>query len=102
MIIEEDEKKVSESKVIRAMKKLQGQFNPEATSIINTSISGREMIIDQANFALMISDHPKEPANFKEAGDHPIEDQERKWQEVIQKELIFGMLEKLRFKLQYL
>ena len=33
-----------------------------------------EMIIDQDNFALMVSDHPKEPATFKEAWDHPIEE----------------------------
>ena len=38
-------------KVVRAMKKLQDWFNPEATDIIDALISGREMIIDQASFA---------------------------------------------------
>ena len=42
-----------------------------------------EMIIDQDNFALMVSDHLKEQATFK---DHPIEDHKRKWQENIRKE----------------
>jgi len=66
-IIEEDEKKASRPKVIRAMKNLQGWINPEATDMIDASISGRKMIIDQANFAVMVSDHPKESATFKEA-----------------------------------
>ena len=55
-------------KFIRTMKKRQ-----EATGIIGFSISGREMI-DQANFALIVSDHPKKPDAFTEAWNHPIED----------------------------
>jgi hypothetical protein len=43
--------------------------------------------MDQANFALMANDHPKELATFKEVRNHPNEDHKRKWQEAIQKEL---------------
>ena len=44
------------------------------------------MTIDQANFALMVGDYPKEPATFKEAWDHAIKDHKSIWQEAIEKE----------------
>ena len=51
-------------KVIRAMKKLQGWCSPEAPDVSNASISGREMIIDQANFVLIVIDYQKESTTF--------------------------------------
>jgi hypothetical protein len=51
--VEQDKKKVKGSKVIREMKKLQGWFNTDASRVVESSNSGREPIVDQADIAFM-------------------------------------------------
>ena len=51
---EGDEKKDTNPKIIREMKKLQGWFNPDASRMVETSKSGRDLIVEQADIALMI------------------------------------------------
>ena len=77
--IEEEEKKTSRAKVIVAIKTLQGWLNPEATDIIDVSISGREIVADWSDIAMMVSDHQEEAVNFKEVWGFPIEDDKSIW-----------------------
>ena len=73
-IIEEDERKASKPKVIREMKKLQGWYNPEATYIIDASISVKDVIIDQDNFSLMARAIQRNQPPFRKLGNIQIED----------------------------
>jgi Reverse transcriptase (RNA-dependent DNA polymerase) len=84
--VEQDKKKDKGSKVIREMKKLQGWFNPYASRGVESSNSGREPIIDQADIAFITVEQPKEPGTFNEAFNHPEEDVRLKWREAIHKE----------------
>jgi hypothetical protein len=84
--VEQDKKKDKGSKVIREMKKLQGWFNPDASRVVESSNSGREPIVDQADIAFMTVEQPKEPGTFNEAFNHPEEDVRLKWREAIHKE----------------
>ena len=81
--VEQDKKKDKGSKVIREMKKLQGWFNPDASRVVESSNSGREPIVDQADIAFMMMEQPKEPGTFNEAFNHPEEDVRLKWREAI-------------------
>jgi hypothetical protein len=60
--IEQDKKKDKGSKFIREMKKLQGWFNPDASRSVESSSSGREPIVDQADIAFMMVEQPNEPS----------------------------------------
>jgi hypothetical protein len=50
----DSEEKSPEPKLLYEMKKLQGWFNPEASRIVETLKSGREMILDQSEIAIMM------------------------------------------------
>ena len=83
--VEQDKKNDKGSKVIREMKKLQGWFNPDASRVVESSNSGREPIVDQADIAFMMMEQPKEPGTFNEAFNHSEEDVRLKWREAIHK-----------------
>jgi hypothetical protein len=68
------------------MKKLQVWFNPEASRIVESLQSGREMILDQADTAMMMLEGPMEPGNFDQAHNHSYLDSRTKWISVIEKE----------------
>jgi hypothetical protein len=56
-------------------------------SKINQSLkSGRDMILDQADIAMMILEGPMEPGNFDEAYNHSDLDSRTKWRSAIDKE----------------
>jgi hypothetical protein len=86
MTVEKDKKKDKGSKVIREMKKLQGWFNPDASRVVDSSNSGREPIVDQADISFMTVEQPKEPGTFNEAFNHSEENVRLKWREAIHKE----------------
>jgi hypothetical protein len=48
----EDENNKSDKNVIRAMRKSESWFNPEATKVVEDYSHGREMTLDQVNLAL--------------------------------------------------
>jgi hypothetical protein len=76
-------------KVMKEMRRLQSWFNPSAFMIVNDSLNkqaGRELIMDQADWALSTVDDCLEPRTFDEAWNHPDEDQRVKWHEAIHKE----------------
>jgi hypothetical protein len=52
------------------MKKLQGWHNPDASSIIESSKSGRETIVDKADNDFMMVEQPQEASTVDEAINH--------------------------------
>jgi hypothetical protein len=68
------------------MKKLQRWFNPEASRIVESMKSGWEIILYQADIAIMILEGPMEPGSFDEAFNHSDFDSRTKWRIAIDKE----------------
>jgi hypothetical protein len=67
---------------------LESTFNPEASTMLQKIEQGREILLEQANFALfsgIVIDG--EPSSFDEAGNHDDLKARRKWQDAIKKEL---------------
>jgi hypothetical protein len=52
------------------MEKLKRQFNPESLRIVETLKSGRAMILDQDDIAMMTLEVPMEPESFNETFNH--------------------------------
>jgi hypothetical protein len=82
----DDEEKSPKPKLLNRMKKLQGWFNPEASRIFERLKSGREMILDQVDIAMMMLEGPMEPASFDEAFNDSDLDSRTKWRSAIDKE----------------
>jgi hypothetical protein len=61
------------------MKKLQRCFNPGASIIVESLKSGREMILDQAEIAIMMLEDSNELGNFLEAYNHSDLDSRTIW-----------------------
>ena len=80
------EERSPKPKLLSQMKKLQGWFNPEASRIVETLKSGREMILDQADIAMMMLEGPMEPVSFDEAFNHSELESRVKWRSAINKE----------------
>ena len=80
------EERSTKPKLLSQMKKLQGWFNPEASRIVETLKSGREMILDQADIAMMMLEGPMEPVSFDEAFNHSELESRVKWRSAINKE----------------
>ena len=69
-------------------KQLESSFNPEASRIIENIEQGREILLDQVNFALFsASPSAVEPATFEEALNHPNPKNRELWRAAIKKEL---------------
>ena len=84
---DEIDKKNKDEKVIRAMKKLESWFNPQATKVIEDHNHGREILLEQVNLALLTTDFMKEPSSFEEAINCKRKEDQDAWKEAINKEL---------------
>jgi hypothetical protein len=65
-VVEKDKKSTNET-VIRAMKKLESWFNPQATKVLQDHNPGRETLLEHVNLALFTTNFVKEPSSFEEA-----------------------------------
>ena len=79
------------SKLIRAMKKLQASYNEDATKIIEegTNVKTTEnlnFLIDLAMITTKSLPVPEEPTSFNEAWNHPDITCREKWREAICRE----------------
>jgi hypothetical protein len=68
------------------MKKPQGRFSPEALRIVESMKSGRYMILDQSDIAIMMLEGPKDSGSFDEAHNHSDLYSRTKWRIDIDKE----------------
>ena len=84
---DEIDKKNKDEKVIRAMKKLESWFNPQATKVIEDHNHGREILLEQVNLALLTTNLMKEPSSFEEAINCKRKEDQDAWKEAINKEL---------------
>jgi hypothetical protein len=50
---EQDQDELKKKKVYRAMRLLESSFNPEASTMLQNIAQGREILLDQANIALL-------------------------------------------------
>jgi hypothetical protein len=74
-------------KLYRQLRQLESSFNPDATKIVEQIEQGRELLLDQVNFALfsgMVIN--EEPATFEQAWNHQDPKITEKWREAINKE----------------
>jgi hypothetical protein len=67
------------------MMKLQEWLNPEASRIVESLKSVRQMILYQAKIAMMTLEGPMEPGSFDEAYNHSVLDSRAKWKITIDK-----------------
>ena len=79
------------SKLIRAMKKLQASYNDDANKIIKESTDVKtsenlNFLIDLSMISTKSISVPEEPTSFNEAWNHPDITCREKWREVIRKE----------------
>jgi hypothetical protein len=58
------------SKVYCHLKQLESSFNPDATKIVKDIEQGRDIILDQANIALLGGIIQVKPTTFDEAWNH--------------------------------
>jgi hypothetical protein len=65
------------------MKPLNSLFNPEASKVMEGSISVRETMLEGANFAFFLEDNSGEPTKYLEAYNHPESDSRVNWRVVI-------------------
>jgi hypothetical protein len=79
------EEKSPEPKLLYEMKKLQGRFNPEASRVVESLKSVREMIIDQADIEMMIVESPMKPGSFDDSYNHSDLNSRTKWRSAINK-----------------
>jgi Reverse transcriptase (RNA-dependent DNA polymerase) len=86
-VVDEKNKKNRDERVIRAMKKLESWFNPQATKVIENHDHGREILLEQVNLALFTTDFTKEPSSFEEAINCARKEDQDAWKEAINKEL---------------
>ena len=78
----------SKDKVYRQLKQLESSFNPEASRIIENIEQGRDILLDQVNFALSTASPSQiEPTDFDEAWNHPNPKDRELWRTAINKEL---------------
>jgi hypothetical protein len=70
------------------LKQLERSFNPEASRIIENIEKGREILLDQVNFALLSASQSEvEPATFEEARNHSNPKNRELWRTAINKKL---------------
>jgi hypothetical protein len=73
---------------LRQTSKSKSWFNPNSTRFIESSDSGRELVLEKADIGLNLIDCLKEPETFKDAYYHPNHEDRMKWREPISKELM--------------
>jgi hypothetical protein len=79
----EENKKDTHERVIRAMKKLEGWFNPQATKVMEDYNPGRETLLEQVNLALFTTNLVKEPSSYEEAINCEQKEEQNAWKEAI-------------------
>jgi hypothetical protein len=84
--VDVDKKKTNE-KIVREMRKLESWFNPQATKIVDEFDHGREIVLEQVNSDLLTTSFTKEPSSFEEAIKCENKDGQKAWKEAIEKEL---------------
>ena len=75
-----------QNKALKQISKLKSWFNPNLSKVLETQNSGREMIVETADFAFNLVDLVKDPENFDEAYNHPEADKKIMWRRAISKE----------------
>jgi hypothetical protein len=84
----QDQDELKKKKVYKAMRLLEGSFNPEAFTVLQNIEQGREILLEQANVALLSRiSIDEEPSSFDEAWNHDDPKAGGKWWDVIKKEL---------------
>ena len=61
-------------------------FNPDLSKFLEMQNSGREMIVETADFAFIMVDLVKYPESFDEAYNHPKANKKSMWRRAISKE----------------
>jgi hypothetical protein len=73
-------------KVYRQLKQLESSFNPEASKIVKDIEEGWDIILDQANIALLRGNIQVEPTTFDQAWNHADPKDRDNWRIAIKKE----------------
>jgi hypothetical protein len=84
-----DHDELKKKKIYRAMRLLESSFNPEASTVLQDVEQVREILLEQANFALfseIVID--VEPSSFDEGRNHDDPKARGKWRDAIEKKLI--------------
>jgi hypothetical protein len=85
---DQDEQKSDVNKrVYNRLRKFESWFNPQARNVVEDYKEGREITLEQSNDVLFYIEVVKEPINYNEAWNCSVKFHQRKWQEVINKEL---------------
>jgi hypothetical protein len=83
----EDEGNDSDTKVFRAMRKLESWLNPQATKVVEDYNHGREITLGKVNLALSSTEIIKEPTNYEEAINSEQKENQIKWKNMMDKEI---------------
>jgi hypothetical protein len=75
-----------QNKALKEISKLKGWFNPDQPKFFEMQNSGREMIVETADFAFNMVDLVKDPESFDEACNHPEAHNKVLWHHAIPKE----------------
>jgi hypothetical protein len=74
------------NKALKQISKLKSWFNPDPSRFMEVQDSGRDLVVESANFAFNSLDLVEEPKTFAEACSHPNTNDRIKWREAILKE----------------
>ena len=75
-----------QNKALKEISRLKSWFNPDPSKFLEMQNSGREMIVETADFAFNTVDLVKDPESFDEAYNHPETDKKIMWRRAISKE----------------
>ena len=75
-----------QNKALKQISKLKSWFNPDPSKFLEMQNSGREMIVETADFAFNMVDLVKDPESFEEAYHHPEAGKKIMWRRAISKE----------------
>ena len=73
-------------KALKQISKLKSWFNPDPSRFMEVQDSGRELVVESANFAFNSLDLVEEPKTFAKAYNNPNLNDKIKWREAISKE----------------
>jgi hypothetical protein len=83
----EDEVNELDKKVLRAMKKLESWFNPQATKVVEDYNHGREITLDQVNLDLFSTEIIKESTTYEESINSEQKEEQIRWKSAINNQL---------------
>jgi Reverse transcriptase (RNA-dependent DNA polymerase) len=73
-------------KALKQISRLKSWFNPDPSRFMEVQDSGRDLVVESANFAFNSLDLVEEPKTFAEAYHNPNSNDKIKWREAISKE----------------